>query len=484
MRFLTLLLFVVSFAAWVALPACAQTGGDQPQSETIEQLRRELAAAKADLADVHAKLEELQRLIADLQNQYAAQIEALEQRIEGEAPIEAPEEDLEALRRAAEAEAAVTAPEEEPEEVAFRSGALSLQALNPEISAVGELIWTANDPDGASARSDFNLRTFGVHLESYLDPYSRFKAALPFTENGAELGEAYFERYGLRKDLNLTLGKFRQQFGVVNRWHKHGLDQVDFPLALRQIFGPGGLNQTGLALDWNLPAAANSAQQLTLQVTDAQNPRLFGGNTRNLPSALLRYKNYRDLSKDKYLELGLTGLVGRNDEWLVQTPGADLEPQKRNLWTTVLGADVTLLWEPTERMRYRNWVWRTEAYWLNRDLLAPDGSGEDTVNAWGAYSYFQTKVSRTLELGLRADYYEPDTKSYADVPGASLAPHAVTAANPDRWMIAPYVTWYQSPWVRYRVEYNHEDGSGTGPADDRLMLQCIFAAGPHKHERY
>jgi len=284
LRFLTLLLFVVSFAAWVALPACAQTGGDQPQSETIEQLRRELAAAKADLADVHAKLEELQRLIADLQNQYAAQIEALEQRIEGEAPIEAPEEDLEALRRAAEAEAAVTAPEEEPEEVAFRSGALSLQALNPEISAVGELIWTANDPDGASARSDFNLRTFGVHLESYLDPYSRFKAALPFTENGAELGEAYFERYGLRKDLNLTLGKFRQQFGVVNRWHKHGLDQVDFPLALRQIFGPGGLNQTGLALDWNLPAAANSAQQLTLQVTDAQNPRLFGGNTRSSSS--------------------------------------------------------------------------------------------------------------------------------------------------------------------------------------------------------
>ena len=28
------------------------------------------------------------------------------------------------------------------------------------------------------------------------------------------------------------------------------------------------------------------------------------------------------------------------------------------------------------------------------------------------------------------------------------------------------------------------DDTGTGPEEDVLWLQCIFAAGPHKHERY
>jgi len=77
--------------------------------------------------------------------------------------------------------------------------------------------------------------------------------------------------YNVADDLNLTLGKFRQQFGIVNRWHRHGLDQVDFPLALRQIFGNGGLNQAGLSLDWLMPPAGVASQQLTFQVTDGSN---------------------------------------------------------------------------------------------------------------------------------------------------------------------------------------------------------------------
>ena len=65
---------------------------------------------------------------------------------------------------------------------------------------------------------------------------------------------------------------------------------------------------------------------------------------------------------------------------------------------------------------------------------------------------------------------------------------AVRVAYPERgahrWQVGPYVTWNQSPFVRYRLEYNHEDGHGMEDAEDRIMLQMIFAAGPHKHERY
>jgi len=110
---------------------------------------------------------------------------------------------------------------------------------------------------------------------------------------------------------------------------------------------------------------------------------------------LAHYKNYRDLSKDTYLEWGLTGW---NDQWEV---GSSTTTQDSREMTTVLGTDLTVLWKPTEKMRHRNVEWRSEAYWLNKDILAPDGSGEDTINAWGLYSYLQTRVSRTTDIGIR-----------------------------------------------------------------------------------
>ena len=443
---------------------------------------QEAASTANEFELLKKQLLAVQQQMAAMNRQHAAAIEALREEIRAlresrPAPAAAEEDELARLRRLAAAEVAREATEEklEPETV-FKAGGLSLQSLNPEISIVGDVLGQVRSQDETRQRSDFNFRCLGVHFESYLDPYSKLKVAVPVDENGAELGEAYMTRYGVLPNLSLTVGKFRQQFGVVNRWHKHGLDQVDFPLALRQIFGPGGLNQTGLSLDWAMPLLWGSSQELTLQVTDGENDRLFGGNSLGNPCALLHYKNYRDLSKDTYCELGLTGLFGWDDEWTVLNAA-----EHDALSTRVFGLDFALLWEPTERMRYRNIEWRSELYWLNRDILAPDGSGRDTVNAWGAYSYLQTKLNRKWDIGLRLDYYQPDEKDYAD---DSLEPLAYAADHPHRWQVGPYLTWHQSPFVKWRLEYNHADGRGMEDREDLVMLQAVFAAGPHKHERY
>jgi hypothetical protein len=129
-------------------------------------------------------------------------------------------------------------------------------------------------------------------------------------------------------------------------------------------------------------------------------------------------------------------------------------------------------------------TWRTEAYALNKDILAPDGSGEDTVSAWGMYSYVETKASRTVSVGIRGDWFEPAVKAYAALAPASLASVVAAEDGANRWQVSPYVTWEQSPFVHFRVEYDHQDGDGTGPDENVVWLQCIFAAGPHKHERY
>jgi len=463
--FMIALLCILSFAQ-LAIAQDASDGGTQP-SESRPQI------------------EALQQQLDELRKEYSDRTSELERKI-GQGASEGLGEEEADIRRAAEE---AVGPEEEEvaaepssEETVFESGALGLQALNPEISVVGDVITWYGKAEDDLRRSDFHPRVLDVHFESYLDPYSKLKAAVPVSEEGVELCEAYLTRYDVGKNLNLTLGKFHQQFGVVNRWHEPSLDQVEFPLALSQMFG-GPLEAAGVSLDWLLPGSGSRSQGLTFQVTNGSNPRLFGGNSRNLPSALIHYKNYRDLSKDKYLELGLTYLVGRNDEWQVSAPEGPIVTETKNLWTLALGVDLTLLWEPTEAMRYRNWVWRSEAYYLRKNILAPDGSGKDSLKAWGAYSYFQTKTSRTTEVGVRLDYYKPDVKSYADTEQLSLSPLAVTGAGAYQWQVSPYVTWWQSEWVKWRVEFDHRKSKGL-PDDDRLLVQCTFAAGPHKHERY
>jgi len=438
------------------------------------------------MARLNARISELQQQIVEMQKKHDEEMATLKKQINdlaSQAEKQETKDELASLRELAQAEAAKEKPtEEKAEGVTFKSGGLSLQSLNPEISFAGDFLFSSRQDSTSEESSDFDFRVLDIHVESWLDPYTRLKAAIAVKEDETKLGEGYITLYDISDDLNVTLGKFRQQFGVVNRWHKHALDQVDFPLALRQIFGNGGLNQSGISLDWLMPPAGDSSQQLTFQITDGDNDRLFGQNTSNRPSLLAHYKNYRDLSKDTYMEWGLTGLVGWNDQWEV---GSLTNTRDSREETFVLGADFSVLWEPTEKMRYRNVEWRSEAYWLNKDIIAPDGSGEDTLSAWGLYSYLQTRISRTVDIGIRGDFYVPDTKSYAENPNwTSLSPLAVNSDNPYLWQISPYITWWQSPFVKFRAEYDYSNGKGIENPEHIFWLQCVFAAGPHKHERY
>jgi len=440
-------------------------------------------SGNSGLSQLNEKVLKLQQQIIEMQKKHDAEIAALKKqiaKISAKSTRKKEKNELTSLRELAKTKAAEkTGSKEKPEETTFKSGGLGLQALNPEISVVGDFLYSYKWDTENDQRSDFNFRVLDTHISAWLDPYTRFKAAIGFHEDGVDLGEAYITLYNIADELNLTLGKFRQQFGVVNRWHKHALDQVDFPVALRQIFGGGGLNQSGLSLDWMMPPIADTSQQLTFQLTDGSNNRLFSENARNRPSLLLHYKNYRDLSKDTYLEWGLSGLVGWNNKWDMQ-----IGPDRRNSkTTTVLGADLSMLWEPTEKMRYRNVEWRSEAYLLNKKLLAPDGSGSDTIHAWGLYSYLMSKISRTVDIGIRGDFFVPDTKNYANLSTFS-SPLAVTANNPYLWQVGPYITWWQSPFVKFRLEYDNSGGRGIENTEDVVWLQAIFAAGPHKHDRY
>jgi hypothetical protein len=434
------------------------------------------AAVKA----LERQIEEMQRQMKEMERRNRAEADALRKQVEAlEGRLAVEEEDsldaeLDRLLREADEEGSAA---EGGEETTFIARGLGLQALNPEISVAGDFLAQFKKEQDELWETDWFFRVLDIHVESYLDPYTKLKAAVGVFPDGASLGEAYVTRFGVLPDLNLTAGKFRQQFGVVNRWHKHALDQIDFPMPLMAIFGPGGLNQTGFSAEWVMGEVFGGSQEAIVQLTEGDNGRVFGENSRHLPCGLLRLKNFRDLDKDTWLELGLTGMVGWNDQWAVldETTGS-----RRTTW--LAGADLTVRWEPTDRMRYANFEWRTEAYYLRKSILAPDGSGSDALAAFGVYSSLQRKLSRTVEVGLRLDYYKPDHKDYAEPYG--LDPLAYSRGDSYRYQVSPYVTWWQSPFVRVRFEVDYLDGRHTGPGEWIMTIQITFAAGPHKHERY
>jgi len=442
------------------------------------------------LAELKEQILELKRQMDEMKSKHENEIKALKEELEKlSPPVPVPEEvkaeeEADYLRKLAQDIAGEEEEEKTPEETVFKFGGLSLQQLNPEISVSGDFVGHYRNQSGTRERSDAEIRGLELNFQSYLDPFSRLKATTHISDEGVDLEEAYLTRFSMFKNTNLDLGRFRQQFGVVNRWHEDALDQVQYPLALRSIFGDGGLYQTGASVEWILPKWGKAHHGLTFQLTNTENERLFGGDTMGNPNLLFHYKNYRDLSRDTYLEFGLSGLFGWSDEWKVDRGGATLENEYDSLGTQVYGADLSVLWEPADKALYRNVEWRSEVYLLNRDILAPDDSGRDNLQAWGAYSYLQTKIARNLDIGIRYDYFQPDSKGYANVGGASMRPLAYAADDAYRWQICPYITWWQSDWVKFRLEYDYADGQGMEKPEHILWLQANFAAGPHKHERY
>ncbi len=389
------------------------------------------------------------------------QIEQLQKRIQQLEEKQAAAE-LEQLRQQALQEAATK--QEQASPTVFKSGQRSLQALNPEISVTGDAyLQRVGNTDGFSEtqRSGAHFRVLGLHIQSNLDPFSLTKIALEIKPEGIELGEAYVTWANVFHNLSLTAGKFRQQFGVLNRWHAHSLDQFDFPLALTTILGPEGLNQTGLSFEWLMPRLWAQANALTLQLTNGQNEHLFAGELFSFPTILLHLKNYYDLNPATYLEIGLTGMVGSNHLRGYENGKRITE---KNRLTKLAGLDVTLFWEPLNKAHYHSFLWRSEVYLADKELPLAQN-----IKAWGGYSYIQYRFNERWYAGLRLDYTQP---------------FALSNQGDYLYQIVPYLTWWQSHWVRWRLQYNYTDGNVPFETHHLIRLQLTWAAGPHKHERY
>jgi len=458
----------------------ATDSGDSPAASPEEllkeiQLLREMVEQLADERDEE---------IAQLQ----ARIEQLEEQLRKE-QADREQDELEQIRAEAEeatAEQAEAEAEAEEQRRVFVGRQRNLQALNPEISFLGDVSYDWTDTD---VRDQFLLRGVELSFQAPLDPYTRFKGFLAAHQEPAELEhehaveppeeedhghehdhinvgveEAYMEWVALPLNSRLRVGQFRQQFGTINRWHPHALSSVDLPFAIRNAFGHDGLVGLGIGMDFQLPGLWASSNGLTFEVVNADNGSAFAGSDFRDPAFLLRHTGFFDLGPDTYIEFGLNGMTGPNDE-------------EGHLDTTLSSVDFNFVWEPVERARYRGVELRGE-YMLTRYETEDIG----TVESSSLYAYLSWKLSRRWIVGVRYDDAElpwPGVELYDDQPFTE-------GLREQAW--SPYLTMWQSEFVRLRLQYQHASRDfawAHGPDDDdRVWLQVTFAAGPHKHEAY
>jgi hypothetical protein len=353
-------------------------------------------------------------------------------------------DELAALRAAAGATSAAgtpaAPPDTTPRQVQFIGKQRNGSSMNPEISATGDIRLMGTR--GGDLEGD--AHEFEVALQSTLDPYSTGKIFLTFENDHVGVEEGYLYWTGLPGRLRADVGLFRQQAGDLNRWHLHALPESDYPLVYQRYLGEDGLSGAGLSLYTTLPLSiAHGTHEIWLQGTTVESAQLYGSDSRT-GTLLGRIQNFWQLSRSTYGQVGFTALGGNGD----------------TTHSRVLGVDLRLTYRPPNAGTRSEVTFRAEGYRMHTDDLGV------TASRYGAFTDLTWRASQRWILSGRYDYVE--------TPGL---------VSRNEWQITPALTWWESEFVYLRLEGQHHHDELAGN-DDRLLLQAVFAMGPHKHETY
>lgn len=324
--------------------------------------------------------------------------------------------------------------------------------VNPDISAIGQVMYKWHDDSSASGahRPTLDLGEAELVFDGYLNPYA--KGAFVFTagEDGAAVEEAYVDVIkGLPDGLALRGGKYRVGFGKLNPLHPHAYPFIEAPRVMAAMLpGEDGFNDVGTRASYLLPLPW--ASELS---ADFLNGKSFHPDETD-PAAgwAARWSNSLLLGDVAPLDIGLSAAGGANNvQW--------------GRHTAVYGADVkTKLPLPGQRAL----TLQGEYFYNDSTVVVDTTTGSSARDGRrGFYAFADLKLSQRWNAGLIYDQYNPRENP-------SFTNNAVKA-------FAGFSLLEETTLLRLTAERFKPENS---PAVHTVMLQVLFSIGPHKAHQF
>jgi hypothetical protein len=325
-------------------------------------------------------------------------------------------------------------------------------STNPDISAIGDFRSSYNSI--GERRVELFLNELELQIASVVDPYARAEFLFSFGKDfdtgdlGIELEVATLTSLSLPYQLQVTLGKFKPQFGKVNILHPHYFSFIDFPKVINNFFDSEGMFMEGVSTSWLVPNPLDFYQELGLEVGRAgsePNASLVQGDTDRL-LYIGHLKNFFDLSENATLEWGLSALTG---------------PNSYGYATSIAGVDFTYKWKPLQFSTYESFTWQSELL-----VSRMKATGVDIVHSFGGYSYAEYQIERRWFVGVRYDYSEfPGIDGQRDQSGTFLV-----RLQPTEFQVLA-------------LQYQYTDRN-YGPDFSQVAFRVIFGIGKHAAHPY
>jgi hypothetical protein len=346
-------------------------------------------------------------------------------------------------------------------------------SFNPDLAVVGNFRGNVSTNNENPARNRFDVGSVELDLRAAIDPRADGVVILPVSrdvedplffrhgdpvdggvDTGIDIEEAYIflHDFGV-PNLTAKLGRFHLRFGRQNLLHEHDWPTADNNFVNQSFLGAESLNDSGLSLSYVIPTKYTFGQyvEAIVEVISGEGgggeaPVLNNDALVDGPALNLHLLWNTDIGRDWNLEVGGSWLTGKHND-----------DNRQNV--DLFGADLTLI-HTDPSGRFNNQLFMAEAIYGNVDT-----SRTATQHSLGAYVLAQQQLSRDWYLGARLDW----TKNALD-------------ERQEVWGVSPYVSWYWSEFLRFRLEYQHKGGDVK--AEDTLYFQVVFIYGAHPPHPY
>jgi len=346
--------------------------------------------------------------------------------------------------------------------------------LNPAISVIGNLVGRADDQDvfneeGNGIDDKFNLRETEIDFRVAVDPYAdgvlivSLESEFPGEfETGVEEGYVSIKKLPFLEQnplgLKLKTGRFRPSFGKTNILHTHDLPTTFRSLPVEEFLGEEGFIQNGLSANVFIPTPwdASASLDATFEVMDGGNIAL-SPQTESRISYLGHLRYFRSFEGGHDLDLGWSTYFHPSGE---ETGSA-----------TAHAVDFLYRWKPFLQGQWRSFLLGGELFFApGITAEAEEGPAQEIAETTpvGLTAFSQWQFNRRTYAGIRYDRTD-------------------VLLSPDlhRTSITPYVSYYFSEFLRFRINYEHR-WSDLAEEDGRnsLFLELNWLFGSHPPEPY